>query len=209
MNWDYTLAVISISGFAVQRSLDVLDFAVVFLAFWIKKLLDNFPRLSGGDVAELDVKKWLTALIGFGVGLLIMSFTKIKIVSALNDQWQTIDLFVGALAISGGSEGFNSVLKFANSAKEARKIEVRPLPEVKVTPATATVKTGASIQILASVAGTDNKAVTWKLLEQVAGASVDPNTGVFTAPGSTGTFHVTAISQDNSDALAVATIMVQ
>ena len=208
MNWDETLAVISISGFAVQRTLDILDFLIVLIAFGIKTLLDKSSKLSGWAVTELDIKKWLTALIGFGVGLLIMYVTKIKIVSALNAQWGTIDVFVGALAISGGSEGFNSVLKFAGFAKEARKVEVRPLPEVKVTPAATVIVRGASIQILASVAGTDNKEVTWKLLEEVAGANVN-TTGLFTAPSSPGIFHVAAISTDNPDALAVATITVQ
>jgi hypothetical protein len=212
MKWDDTLAVVSIGGFAVQRALDVLDFVIVPTAFGISQLFgkpkDGTSKSAGWNVTELDVKKWLTAVVGFLIGLLITYFSGIKIVSVLNEQWASLDVLVGALAISGGSEGFNSVLKFANHTKEARKIEVRPLPEVKVTPATATITRTTQIQILANVAGTDITDVSWELLEKVDGARVDPATGLFTAPNSAGIFHVAAKSTDNPAANAVATITV-
>ena len=212
MKWDETLALVSIGGFAVQRALDVLDFAIVPASFGISQLFDKpdagTGRNESWNVTELDVKKWLTALVGFVIGLLITYISGVKIVSALNDQWVSLDVFVGALAISGGSEGFNSVLKFANHAKEARKIEVRPLPEVKVMPAAATINKRTKIKILANVAGTDIKNVSFELLETVEGAEVDPATGEFTAPNSTGIFHVAAKSTDNPAANAVATITV-
>jgi hypothetical protein len=213
MNWDETLALVSIGGFAVQRALDVLDFAIVPTAYGISQLFDKPGDDATGkneswNVTELDVKKWLTAVVGFGIGLLITYISGVKILSTLNAEWAALDVIVGALAISGGSEGFNSVLKFANHAKEARKIEVRPLPEVKVTPAAATITKGTQIKILANVAGTDIKDVSWELLETVAGAELDPATGIFKAPNSAGIFHVAAKSKDNPAANAVATITV-
>ena len=210
MNMNETLAIVSLGGFAVQRALEVLDFAIVSVAFGIKKALDGNSKTAGLGVTEVDTKKWVMALAGFGIGLLIASFSNIS----LDDSLGKLNVIVGALAISGGSEGFNSVMKFANHVKEARKVEVRPLPEIKVTPVATTIKAGTSIQILANVAGTDVKTVSWELLEQGQGGGVvpksaaEPNTGIFTAPTSAGTFHVAAISTDNPAANAIATITV-
>jgi hypothetical protein len=215
MKWDTILAVVSMGGFAVQRALEVLDFVLVPTAFGISKAFENANKRrvaankpEGWVVTEQDAKKWLMAVVGFGIGLLITGFSGIQIVSALDEKFGSLDLIVGALAISGGSEGFNSVLKFAGHVKEARKIEVRPLPEIKVTPAIATVTKGTQLQILANVAGTDIKDVRWELLEKVPGGQVDAVSGLFTAPATTGIFHVAAISTDNPEANAVATITV-
>jgi hypothetical protein len=212
MGWDDTLAVVSIGGFAVQRALDILDFAIVPAASGISNLFGKpdgeSGKPQGWSVPELEVKKWLTALVGFGIGLCITYFSGLKTLSLLDTELASLDVLIGALAISGGSEGFNSVLKFANHAKEARKIEVRPLPEVKVTPTAATITKGTEIQILANVAGTDIKAVSWEVLEKVSGARVDPATGLFSAPSTAGIFHVVAKSTDNPAANAVATITV-
>jgi hypothetical protein len=213
MNWDETLAVVSIGGFAVQRALDVLDFAIVPAAFGISRVLggnkDATDGSTGGwNLSELDAKKWLTAVVGFLIGLLITYVSGVKILSGLNAEWGSLDVLVGALAISGGSEGYNSVLKFANHAKEARKIAVRPLPEVRITPAAATVNKGAKLQMLANVAGTDIKGVKWDLLEKDSGAELDSQSGIFKAPSLPGIFHVAAISTDNPEANAVATVTV-
>ena len=215
MNLDTTLATVSLGGFAVQRALDVLDFVISPAAFAISKLFDKpaagaepgagATMIQRFEVTQADVKKWLMALVGFGIGLAITYATNTEIIP--DSKGTFLNLFIGAFAISGGSEGFNSVQKFFGSVKEARKVAVRPLPEVRVTPAAATVARGTQIRLLANVAGTDVKTVTWELLENTPGASVDAN-GVFTAPGTAGIFHVAAISTDNPEANALATVTV-
>jgi hypothetical protein len=89
------------------------------------------------------------------------------------------------------------LLKFGEHVKEARKIEVEPLPELRITPATVTVSPNAQILFLASVSGTDNKAITWKVLEVTDGGTVNPkdeSTSEYTAPSTPGAYHVAAIS---------------
>ncbi len=145
---------------------------------------------------------------GFLIGLVIALFDN-HTLPLLNP---TLSDIVLALAISTGSNAANSLMKFGENVKEARKIEVEPLPELKLTPATVTVSANAHIQFLASVSGTDNKAVTWRVLEVTDGGTitrVDENTGDYTAPGTAGTFHVAAISEANPAATATATITVK
>src|SRR5579871_4247887 len=64
---------------------------------------------------------------------------------------------------------------------------------VTISPTTATVAPGATRGFTATVTGTSNTAVTWAVQEGSSGGSINTN-GVYTAPGSAGTFHVVATS---------------
>jgi hypothetical protein len=77
---------------------------------------------------------------------------------------------------------------------------------VGVTPSEAALATGQAAQFAAAVTGTADTAVTWQV-DEAGGGQVD-QAGLYTAPGSAGTFHVRAVSRANSSASAAATITV-
>jgi streptogramin lyase len=76
---------------------------------------------------------------------------------------------------------------------------------VGVTPSPETVQVGATQQFTATVLGTSNSNVTWSLDEGSVGGSVSA-AGLYTAPGTAGTFHVRATSAADSTASGVATV---
>ena len=92
------------AGLAVQRLLEILDSAVSFF--------------------KGDRKKFIMAAASLGVAAIICTQPQIRIlqylakgipISARADFWITM------LFISGGTEGFNSLLKFLNYKKENAK----------------------------------------------------------------------------------------
>jgi hypothetical protein len=204
MEWNKTLAIISIAGFAVQRALEILDPLFIGVVFkWKERRSGKLPF----DLTDTAAKAALMTFVAFLISLPIAYFSPVKILEQIaSDGALGLNTILGALAISAGSNGFNSLLKFGEHAKEMRKVEVRPLPEVKVKPLAATIKANSSIKLRASVSGSDNKDVTWEVLE-APGGTVTAD-GVYTAPGTPGTYHVAAISKDNSAATELATLTV-
>ncbi len=77
---------------------------------------------------------------------------------------------------------------------------------VVVAPDTANVPAGGQQVFTATVTGTANTAVTWKVQEGASGGSVAA--GTYTAPGSGGTFHVVATSVADPTKTASATVTV-
>lgn len=79
-----------------------------------------------------------------------------------------------------------------------------PVASVTISPSVATVVPGGAQAFATTVSGTTNTAVTWSVTEN-GGGTVD-STGHYTAPASTGTFHVVATSvadSTRSDSAAV------
>lgn len=69
--------------------------------------------------------------------------------------------------------------------------------DVAIEPAAATVTADTTQPFVATVTGVANTAVTWSVQEGASGGTVS-NTGVYTAPSATGTYHVVATSQGDS-----------
>ncbi len=65
---------------------------------------------------------------------------------------------------------------------------------VSIDPAEVSLLTGWTQQFSATVTGNSNTAVTWSVDPQTTGGSITP-TGLYTAPGNAGTYHVIATSQ--------------
>lgn len=78
--------------------------------------------------------------------------------------------------------------------------------DVAITPATTTLASGTSKWFSATVTGSSNTAVTWKVLE-VGGGSIT-SSGYYTAPGTTGTYHVVATSEADPTKSKMASITV-
>lgn len=74
---------------------------------------------------------------------------------------------------------------------------------VAITPATATIQTGATQQFTASVTGSTNTAVTWTATGGTVSAS-----GLYTAPATAGTYTVKATSAADTTKSATATVTV-
>jgi hypothetical protein len=200
MSTNDVLALVSIAGFATQRSLELLDPIFIFIAKF-KVLIALF-----GD--EKTGKAWCMAVAGFGIGIIIALSNGDYTLPGLGPRTTVL---VIALAISMGSNATNSLVKFGEHVKEAQKKQVEPLPEVSITPKTVTVPPGAQINFLASVSVSDEKAVTWRVLER-EGGTITPasdGNGEYKAPVTPGTFHVAAISVANPAATATAIVTVQ
>jgi len=99
----------------------------------------------------------------------------------------------------------------ANPAKaDTSTITVTPSLKyvaVSVSPATTTAAPSTYVQFAATVTGSTNTAVTWKVQEGSAGGTVS-TTGYYKAPATAGTYHVVATSKANTAKTAVATIVV-
>jgi len=114
------LGVLFAAGFAVQRLIEICD---GIFDFALKK--------------DPTRKKFWTAFVATLVGCLISALGKLDVVGAvagggptldLNADWYvtTAHVLVTGLAIGGGTDGINSVLKYANYAKQDRARAVAP-----------------------------------------------------------------------------------
>jgi hypothetical protein len=70
-----------------------------------------------------------------------------------------------------------------------------------------TIDVGNQFTFVANVTGTVNTAVVWAIQEGMSGGNIT-SSGVYTAPGNLGVFHVTATSQGDTTQTATATITV-
>lgn len=202
------LAIISITGFAIQRSLEILD--PVFSILVIK--ITECRKTKGKEGAlwgwtDKDLKIWLMAVAAFVLSLPIAFMIPQGLPEVSGVKWGIWDNIIIALAISAGANGLNSVLKYGEYVKESRKVDVQPLPIVTITPSVATVKINMKSAFLAKVIGNSNTDITWKVLEK-EGGEVDQE-GIYTAPANAGTYHIAAISVANKAAFASATVLVK
>jgi WD40 repeat protein len=76
---------------------------------------------------------------------------------------------------------------------------------ISIVPSTANLIPAGTQSFTATITGTSNAAATWAVQEGAAGGSIT-NMGAYTAPNSTGTFHVIATSQADATKTATATV---
>jgi uncharacterized protein YacL len=95
------------AGFSIQQLLEILD-----------------PPFSL-FLTNQTVKKSVLGLLSLAIGLLVAWKGQIHIFQLLSASTTTfpteLDTFLTAVFISAGTEGFNSLLKFANYKKEEAK----------------------------------------------------------------------------------------
>jgi len=100
------------AGFALQRLLEILD--------------PIFDKIKKGEF-----KKIVLGLISFAAGLGLAAWPKIRVLTQLvtpDTVPAMLDYLVTALIVSGGTEGFNSILKFLNYKKEEAKTAASASP---------------------------------------------------------------------------------
>lgn len=106
------------AGFAIQRLLEILD-----------PILDR--------IRQGEYKKIALGLISFAGGLGLAAWDPMRVLSQMTgaNVWGPLDYLVTALIISGGTEGFNSIIKFLDYKKQ----ETRETAKAKaITAAAAT-----------------------------------------------------------------------
>lgn len=202
------LAIISITGFAIQRSLEILD--PIFSCLVIKITELRTAEQQKGALwgwTDKELKLWLMTVAAFVFGLLISSMIPQGLPTIGNMSWGAWDNIIIALAMSAGANGLNSVLKYGEYVKESRKVEVQPLPIVTITPTTVSVKPDSKSTFLAKVIGNSNTNVVWRVLE-TGGGEIN-EAGEYTAPANPGTYHIAAISAANNAAFTSATVLVR
>lgn len=89
-----------------------------------------------------------------------------------------------------------------------RRTQIASAVSVKIIPEAITVGAGESYSFKATVDGSADTAVTWRLEEGAAAGTVGPD-GLYTAPGNPGRYHLAAVSQADPNAQAVAAITVE
>jgi len=89
----------------------------------------------------------------------------------------------------------------------AATITVTAPVAVTVSPASRTMDACGTLGLSATVTGTSDTAVSWRVTE--SGGGTVTSAGVYTAPSSAGTYHVVATAHASSAATATATITVQ
>lgn len=93
------------AGFAVQRTLEILD--------------PLFGKLG-------DAKKIGLGFISLGLGMLIAFGAQLQVIHTLAENVSIskgLDMLITGLVISGGTEGFNSIMKFLSYKKEQTKAD--------------------------------------------------------------------------------------
>jgi hypothetical protein len=96
----------------------------------------------------------------------------------------------------------------ANPAKwVTATVTVNPGIGVQVAPHMVTLNPGATQTFIATVTGTANTAVTWAVQEGATGGSITA-AGVYTAPTTSGTYHVVASAQADTNKKGFATVVV-
>jgi hypothetical protein len=156
-----------------------------------------------------------------------VQMTATVVTSGTIDQTVTWSLGAGAAGSIDASTGLyiapstaGSYAVVATSVADPTKsgsgtVTVQPAPApapapavaVLVSPATASVLTGGTVQLTATVTGSTNTAVTWKVQEGTTGGAVSSN-GVYTAPSTAGSYHVVATSAADATKSATSTITV-
>lgn len=114
-----------------------------------------------------------------------------------NAPWQTL--------LSGTQGQSQFLVPKGNGAAGYFRVSLRIPISVTVTPSYLGLLPGATQTFTATVAGTNNQAVTWTVVE-IGGGSITA-AGLYTTPNSNSTFHVRARSQADTNVFADATIL--
>jgi len=100
-----------------------------------------------------------------------------------------------------------SVADTSKTSMATVTVTAPPVVAISVSPTTASLLTGATQTFTATVTGSANTAATWAVQEGASGGTITSG-GLYTAPGSAGTYHVVATSVADTSKTATATITV-
>jgi hypothetical protein len=105
---------------------------VLGAAFAVQRLIEIFDRPLSWCLPDARRKRFWTAIIASGLGIGIAAAAGLSLIGSAPD-WSPLRLWTGyvvtGLAIGAGTEGVNSVLKFVNYKKEAKRSRVQRRPK--------------------------------------------------------------------------------
>ncbi len=116
-------------------------------------------------------------------------------------------LYTAPATVPAGAVTVNATSVADPTKTATATVTVQPGVSVTVSPTTATVVVSQTQQFTATVTGTPTTAVTWSV---TGGGSINPTTGLYTAPATVpaGTVTVTATSTDGTNTTGTATVTV-
>jgi sugar lactone lactonase YvrE len=112
--------------------------------------------------------------------------------------------FSGAPASSGADAGARDAGDAGAFGDGSAVADAEPMGTVRVTPSTATLEPGASLQVMAQAL--PPQALTWSVQEGAGGGKVDAQ-GLYTAPYAAGAFHVLATGSDGARGTLTVTVL--
>jgi hypothetical protein len=90
--------------------------------FIVQRLLELLDPFTTAKIKDPNTKKLVLGMISVVVGWSLAGFAHIEVFAALQKPLPyVLDIFFSGVFISAGTEGFNSLIKFANYKKEATK----------------------------------------------------------------------------------------
>lgn len=198
------LGVVVLAGFAIQQILQILDPAVMWFIARCRATRGGLP----GGMTDADFKKALMTFLGLVFGAGAVAATGIRTLRFLDWRWDGPgDAFVTALAVGGGTEGANTLLKYFGYVKEARKQALDTLGvSVTITSPPVAVIQNRQFQFTAHVANAPSQ-VLWEVLDSVGG-SIDRYSGLYTASEIPGTYRISATSPAEPTRPAITTVTV-
>lgn len=117
------------AGFAVQQAIELVDTVLSAGKNWWSALVNNPP-----------MKKLITSAIGLLLATVLVAGGKFNVIDPLLPAGDQFPPFISGLItvifISGGTEGFNSLLKFMTWKKEEAKANAAGKPSKAAAAAT-------------------------------------------------------------------------
>ncbi len=169
--------------------------------------------VKGGEAISVTVSPG-TATVGLGGFQTFTASVSGSENTAVN--WSVTEAGGGTITAAGLYTAPNTAGTFtvvATSAADSSKsasakvtVTTAQIVSIAISPTTVTVGKGSTYPFVAMVSGTANTAVTWSVVE-TTGGSIDAS-GLYTAPGAAGTFHVRATSAADTTKQATATVTV-
>jgi hypothetical protein len=119
----------------------------------------------------------------------------------MNVRIGALALFILPVVVTGCGGGG------ANPASSSPPGSVPARIAISLNQTAVTIDVGNQFTFVANVTGTANTAVSWAVQEGMSGGNIT-SSGVYTAPGTDGMFHVIATSQANTTQMVTATVTV-
>ena len=128
--------------------------------------------------------------------------------------WTVLEAAGGSITSTGVYTAPNTFGNFhviatsqADSTKSSAAVVTVPSVAISLNQTAVTIDVGNQFMFVANVTGTVNTAISWSIQEGGSGGSIT-SLGIYTAPGTHGTFHVIATSQADTTHQVTATVTV-
>jgi hypothetical protein len=222
---DNIIAIVPVIGFAIQKTMEILDPII------LDPLTKKIKKRLNSERPEADIKKAITGIFSTILGMIIASHTQIQILTGPND-W--LNFFLTGLVIGAGTEGVNIATKYFQYLKDSKKPQLsasQSAPEAKqlsspseaseaktqlpteviLVPLVTTLDSEVSCLFKPIVNNNKDISVDLRVLQSNGGEITSNTDGTYnyTAPSQPGIYQILAISKADPSKTAVATVTVK